>query len=85
MSGPVRKVVRRVDPALVWRVARNTLGRMACEYGDPLLDAHRHEECVRDDESYAAHLLLLLIAPAINGDEDGLLDRMTDLLEALKE
>lgn len=74
---------RKVDPSLMWRVARLTLGRMACEYGDPLRDGHNHAECIRDDESYAAHLLLTMIAPAINGDEDGVLDRMSELLEAI--
>lgn len=69
---------------MVWRVARTTLGRMACEYGDPLRDGHDHAaDCLHDDEAYAANLLLTMIAPAINGDEDRLLDRMTDLLEAI--
>lgn len=74
---------RKIDPALVWRVARNTLGRMACEYGDPARDEHDHAICVRDDASYAADLLLRLVEPAVNGDEDAVLDRMSDLLEAV--
>lgn len=75
---------RKVDPSLMWRVAQNTLGRMACEYGNPARDGHNHADCIRDDESYAANLLLLLIEPAINGNEGQVLDRLTELLEALK-
>lgn len=76
--------VRKIDPLVAWKVARNTLGRMACEYGDPLRDGHDHAAgCLHDDEAYAANLMVTMIASAINGDEDGLLDRMTDLLEAI--
>lgn len=76
--------VRRVPAALLWRVSQNTLGRMACETGSPS-DGHDHAACVVDDESFAADLALRLLAAAAAGDESKALDRLTDLLGAVKE
>lgn len=75
---------RKIDPALMWRVARTNLGRTACEFMDPTDTGHDHVAiCLRDDAAYAADLLLRVLAPAINGEEDLLLDRVTDLLDAM--
>jgi hypothetical protein len=75
---------RQVTAALAWRVAQNTLGRMACETGAPN-DGHDHGACVVDDESYAADLMLRITAAAAAGDETRALDRLTDLLSAIRE
>ena len=74
---------RRITPQVFWRVARNTLGRMACVYADPTADGHDHGECVVDDEAFAAHLLLGLAGALAEGDETTVLDAVTDLLDRL--
>lgn len=73
---------RKVKPEVFWRVARSTLARMACEYADPADQSHDHVTCVRDDEAYAADLLLRVAAAAAGQDESVMLDRLSDLREA---
>lgn len=73
---------RKVDAATFWRVAKNTLGRMACAYLDPTDPRHNHAECLRDDEAYAADLMLGLLAAAAAGDEDGVLERLSEVMDA---
>ena len=75
-------VARKVKPEVFWRVARSTLARMACEYADPADEGHNHVTCVRDDESYAADLLLRVAAAAAGQNESRMLDRLADLREA---
>jgi hypothetical protein len=75
--------VRRVKPETMWRVARATLGRMACEYGDPLRDSHNHADCLVDDESYAADLILGVCAAVVVGDDSKTLDQVTALIDAV--
>lgn len=74
---------RKVPPETFWRVARTTLGRMACVYADPARDGHRHDDCLVDDEAYAADLMLGMLGAAAAADEDAVLDRLTDIIDAL--
>jgi hypothetical protein len=76
-------VSRQIDGTLLWRVGLNTLGRLACETGDPR-DGHDHEECVVDDEAYAADAVLGLLAAAAVRDEGKALDRLADLIETVR-
>lgn len=78
-------MTRKIKPETFWRVARSTLARMACEYADPADKHHDHAACVRDDESYAADLLLRVAAAAAGDDEAVMLDRLSDLREATRK
>lgn len=76
---------RQVPPELMWRVARNTLGRMACAYADPQRDGHDHAElCLRDDEAYAADRMLALLGAAVAADEGLVLDHLTVMLDSME-
>lgn len=75
-------MMRRVTSTLAFRIARNCLGRMACNFMDPTGDDHNHLECLRDDEAYIADLQLRLLAAAALGDETLALDRLTELMAA---
>lgn len=75
---------RKVPAATAWRVALNTLGRMACVNMAPNDGLHDHEtECLVDDEAYAADLLLRMVAATTSGDQDTALDRLTDLIDSI--
>jgi hypothetical protein len=70
---------RHVDASTAWRIARSTLGRMACAYGDPTRDGHDHQVCVRDDESFIADRMLALLNAVCRDDTDMALDGLTEL------
>lgn len=74
---------RQVPQGVAWRIARVSLGRLACEVMDPADEHHDHVDCVRDDESYIADRMLRLLAAAVTGDEDAVLNRLTDLTDAI--
>lgn len=80
MTAPARQIPADV----VRRVALNTLGRMACVMGNPVDPGHRHAECVLDAEAYAADLILRLVFAATVGEDDLILDRLTDFTDALQ-
>lgn len=74
---------RKIPATVARRVALNTLGRMACEFGNPAESEHNHAECVLDDESYAADLILRLVFAGTLGDDDTILGRLTDFTDAI--
>jgi len=78
-------VPRRVGGGVFYRTASTALGRLACEYADPagLNHPHDHAVCLHDDAAYAADLLLHLAAALVSGDDDTVLDRITDTRDAL--
>lgn len=80
MSAP-----RYVPPTTAWRTSKAMLGRMACEFGDPTRDGHNHAECLRDDESYFADLLLKLVNAVCRDHDDDVLDALSDLQDALHD
>lgn len=51
-------------------------------YADPKADGHNHDDCLRDDEAYAAELVLGLVAAVAKGDDTKTLDALTALTEA---
>lgn len=76
--------VRKVSPDTAYRVARTTLGRMACMHADQDFEGHDHGgECLLDDESYVADLQLRLLAAVATCDDDLILARLGDLTEAV--
>lgn len=69
-------MTRLVDPGLVLRVGRVTLGRTACAFMDPGAEGHDHGECVRDDEAFAADQVMHLLTVLTTGDDDQVLDQV---------
>lgn len=76
-------VTRVVSASEAFRIAKATLGRMACVEGNPADKGHDHTECVYDDASYIADLQLRLLAAVAAGDDDVILDRLADLTAAI--
>lgn len=74
---------RKVPADTAWRIARNSLGRLACAYADPADESHDHALCLLDDESLIADRMLRLLAAAVAGDEDKVLDRLTELSDSI--
>lgn len=74
---------RTVSASEAFRIAKATLGRMACTEGNPADKDHDHTECVYDDASYIADLQLRLLAATATGDDDLILLRLGELTDAI--
>lgn len=77
-------LTRKVPQGTAWRIARTSLGRLACTYANPADGHHDHDaECLTDDEALVADRMLRLLAAAVAGDEDAVLDHLTSLTERI--
>lgn len=72
-------MTRQVSADVAFRVARTSLGRMACDVGDVTDKNHDHTECILDPEAYIADRQLRLLAAVAGGDDDTILARLEDL------
>lgn len=76
-------VTRTVAGTEFFRIAKATLGRMACASTSPTDGQHDHAECVYDDGSYIADLQLRLLAAVASGDDDLILARLAEAADAI--
>lgn len=76
-------VVRTIAGTVAFTAARAGLARMACDTGNPADGEHDHVECIRDDIALAADLQLRLLAAISGGDDDLILQRLSELTDAI--
>lgn len=74
---------RSVSADTVFRVARTTLGRMACDQAAGAVANHpgHDRECLRDDEAYVADRLLRLISSIAVANDDAILHHLQVMAE----
>lgn len=79
-------MTRQISPAALQRAAEGGLARLACEYGDPTYpdpEHHHTEVCLHDDIAWAADRSLRLLMGIAVGDDDLILQMLTDLQTAV--
>lgn len=76
-------MTRTVSGREAFRIARAGLARMACDVMNPADTDHDHLECIVDDAAYAADVQLRLLAALSTGDEDVILERLSEAQAAI--